>query len=190
LDKGINSDYRWKTEIYNPSNLLIASHFSNKCTYPSALSTVCSLNETLQILPPTGNWTNGTYAAYLKEYNVNSFALATLDSVQYNILNTSVNDSGIKITEPITSGTGTSTLDQWDSYVEMMGMGVNSISRLFFALIIITVIALMGMKLVGGDAAMVGAFAPYIFFTYIEFIPKWIFIILIIMLILKSKIFR
>lgn len=183
------NDYRWKTELNDPSGLMVASHFSEYCTKPF-FSLTCSLNETLLINPPVTNWTAGIYTAYLKEYNVNSYALATLDSVTFTVLNTSSNNTGVTITTPITSGTGITTLNQWDEYVSFLGWGVNPISRLFFALMIITIVGLIGMKLAGGDAAMVGAFAPYIFFTYIEFIPKWIFIILVLMLVLKSKIFR
>ena len=142
------------------------------------------------IFNPGTNWTTGNQTAKLWEIRTSTNAKSLLDTASIIIDTNTTDTANVSVEIPITSGTGATTLNQWDSYVEMMGMGVNSISKLFFALIIITVISLMGMKMAGGDAAMVGAFAPYIFFTYIEYIPKWIFIILIIMLILKSKIFR
>jgi hypothetical protein len=37
---------------------------------------------------------------------------------------------------------------------------------------------------------MVFAFIPYAFFTFIDYIPKWIFIITIILMAIVSKAFR
>lgn len=137
-----------------------------------------------------GNWTTGNQTAKLWEIRTSVNTKSLLDTASISLTSNTTDSTNITIDVPITTGSGVTTLNQWDLYVSYLGWGVNPISKLFFALMVITIVGLIGMKLTNGDTAMVGAFAPYIFFTYIEYIPKWIFIILIIMLILKSKVFR
>jgi len=188
------NDYFYEIALYDSNGLkfftqtIPSSAFVETGNFIDGYGADASGSYTFQ---PAGNWTTGNQTGKLWEVKSNTNIKALLDTETIIIdTNMTNSDTNVTVITPITSGSGLETLNQWDSYVGMMGMGVNSISKLLFALIIITVIALMGMKLAGGESAMVGAFAPYIYFTYIEYIPKWIFIILIIMLVLKSKIFR
>ena len=76
-----------------------------------------------------------------------------------------------------------------DSYVDLLGWGVNSFSRLAFSIIVMIVLFSMGMlmfKSTGGASVLaLGAFA---IFTAVGFIPIWIIIVLV--LVLASKVLR
>jgi hypothetical protein len=76
-----------------------------------------------------------------------------------------------------------------DSYVTLLGWGINSLSRLAFSIIVMLIGFAMGMlmfKHVG--AASVPALGAFAIFTAIGYIPIWIIIVLV--LLLASKVLR
>jgi len=87
---------------------------------------------------------------------------------------------------------GIDPMDALDSYVLWLGMGFNETAKLAFAIIVITVMGVVALWMSGGrgDIASIVVFAPYAFMTYIGYIPKWIFVIVVILTALALKIFR
>ena len=79
--------------------------------------------------------------------------------------------------------------DFWLGLVSLMGQGTGEQAKMLFAIIIITIITAIGFKLVG-STALILSFGCYIWFTFINFIPKWIFILVVIILAIASRMFR
>lgn len=148
-------------------------------------SYTCSMSGHVIFSTVTG-WENGTYTAKLVELP----STAVLDSATYTILNKSGTIATSISSQPINSGSNAISVNQIDNWTSLLGLGTSPISKLLFALIIITVVGLIAMRAAGGMVAALAMFAPYIFFTYIEYIPKWIFIVVIIMLAIVSRVFR
>jgi len=103
--------------------------------------------------------------------------------------------SGVPTTTPSPTAAGADGIDPMDaldSYVLWLGMGFNETSKLAFAIIVITVMGVIALWMSGGrgDIASIVVFAPYAFMTYIGYIPKWIFVIVVILTALALKIFR
>lgn len=184
--------WKWKIVLYDPNNVAIYQFYSPNCQFIGILGLTCGVNET-KILSPEHDWTPGIWKAKLYEYNVVTQEIALLDvSSPWTVLNASEsqNASAVGLSETdIYSNGGADTIGQIDSMVLWLGLGQNQVSKFLFALIWIGVFAIFGMKY-GGNVSMTGAFIPYIFFTYIEYIPKWVFIIVVVMMISIAKVFR
>jgi hypothetical protein len=147
------------------------------------------MNETLSISPPITNWTTGIYTAYLKEYNVDTYSESTLATDTTNVLNVSGNNTGIAITEPITSGTGTTALGTIDGITGLLGFGINPISKFVFAMILIITFMFFGyiatkLDTMGG---IIAASLPFCFFVFISYIPLWTVIIVVLIIAFKGK---
>jgi hypothetical protein len=186
------SPYRWMVVMTDPNGVSKDVYQTGQCVM-SFLSTTCTVSETLEFAYPSNGWLNGTWSASLYEINTivpNRALIAT--SPQFTVLNTSLeNQSQISNpTIPITSGTAPQAISLIDGFVSWLGMGVNSVSKLLFAMILIGMMATIGLIYGNGNVAMVFAFIPYAFFTFIDYIPKWIFIITIILMAIVSKAFR
>ena len=184
-------NYRWKIDLIDPNNVVIASYISPQCT-SNIIS--CHINET-KIFQPLGYWQSGFWHANLYEYNINTFRSALLYTSQsWNILNASDSANASIANPPTTdlnSGQNPQTISTIDTWVLWLGLGLSDVSKLLFSLIVIGIFFIVGLSITkSGDIALTGSFIPYIFFTYISYIPKWIFIILIIMLIIRSRVFR
>jgi len=188
------SDYRWMISMTDPNGVSKDVYQTSDCSFP-ALSFTCSVSETLEFAWPSPGWLPGDWTAKLYEINTvipNRALLAT--SSTFTVLNTTVeNQSSIlNPTIPITSGTAPQAISLIDGFVSWLGLGVNSVSKFLFAGIIIAICGAIGFLIRGGNGniAMVFAFLPYAFFTMIDYIPKWIFIITIILLAIVSRAFR
>jgi hypothetical protein len=91
------------------------------------------------------------------------------------------------VTDPSTQG----TITQIDNIVGLMGFGINPISKFLFVVILTIGLFIVGMYY--GKSGMIGlalSSLPYTFFAYISYVPKWTFIIYIILLIVIAKVFR
>jgi hypothetical protein len=201
VNYGINDQaYRWQIRLVDPNGVTVNSWDSGECD-DSGL-THCELTILRDYLPPAIGWQAGTWYVKLYEHKIDStlfgdapsgnLALLTT-SATWNVLNSSANNSGI-INDPIesiNSPSNLATITLIDNYVGLLGFGVNDISKLLFSLLIIAILFIVG--LIYAKNGMIGfalASIPYVFFTYISYIPKWIFIVYIITLIIIAKVFR
>jgi len=87
---------------------------------------------------------------------------------------------------------GISPTDSLDTYVRALRMGLNPTSKLLFSIILIIIfgIAALWFSKGQGNIAALVMFAPYAFFLYVDYIPKWTFIIVIILIGISTKLFR
>ena len=148
---------------------------------------------------PTTAWTNGTYQVKLYEVNALSGTPSLLLTDSFIV----INQSGIGIipgtgtgtgqlpNEELLTGTNPEAIAVIDQFVYLLGMGLNTVSKMLFTLIVAVVLGIIALWLSkDGNIAALVMFAPFAFFTYIEYIPKWIFVIVIIMLAIISRVFR
>lgn len=187
------SDYRWSIALTDPNGVSQTIVQSPKCMYDGILDSTCQISSTMGITAPPNGWLAGSWTAKLYEINIvtqNRALIAT--SSAFTVLNTSLENQSIAPPpfEPITSGTAATTISKIDDMLNFFGFGVNAVSKLLFSMVIIAIFLIVGLIYGKPDIAMVLAFVPYAFFTFIEYIPKWIFIILIILLAIYSKVFR
>jgi hypothetical protein len=185
-------DYTWVINLIDPNGVSV-SHTQLSTYSVGFFDPSVSLHGSLQYPAPSNKWIDGSWTARLYEANVDTGTTTLLTISAPTIVNSSLNSSGIiqPPTGTIDSPESAAAISQFDLYVSMLGYGINPVSKMLFSLIVITimgVIALIWSK--RGDVAMLIMFAPYAFLTYIEYIPKWIFIIVIIMLAIMSKVFR
>jgi hypothetical protein len=199
---GVDSqNYRWQIHLVDPNGATVNSWDSPACT-DSLFYGTCSLSIDREYTAPSGGWMAGNWYVKLYEHKVGSslvgaevgnLALLTT-SATWNVYNASVsaNNTGIigNPTESLTSISNQATIAQFDWIVALMGLGVNSVSKFLFALIIIVIMFVVGLIWGNGNIGLALSTIPYTFFTYIEYVPKWVFIIYIIMLIVISKVFR
>lgn len=187
------SDYRWSIALTDPNGVSQTIVQSPKCMYDGILDSTCQISSTMGINAPPNGWLAGSWIAKLYEINIvtqNRALIAT--SSAFTVLNTSLENQSIAPPpfEPITSGTAATTISKIDEMLNFFGFGVNAVSKLLFSMVIIAIFLIVGLIYGNGSIAMVLAFVPYAFFTFIEYIPKWIFIITIILLAIASKVFR
>lgn len=186
-------DYRWMISMTDPNGVSQDIVQSPACRYDSFLDFTCQVYSSMGIPAPQNGWLAGTWTAKLYEINIidpNRALIATSSS--FTVLNTSLENQSIIPPPyiPPTSGTAPQAITLIDGFVSWLGMGVNSVSKLLFAMIIIAMAATVGLMKGNGNIAMVFAFVPYAFFTFIDYIPKWIFIISIILIAIVSRAFR
>jgi len=195
-DNGLiaTDDYRWMVSMVDPNGVSKDVYQTPKCNLPF-LSFTCSVSETLEFAWPDPGWLQGAWTAKLYEINTvtpNRALIAT--SSVFTVLNTSLENQSVinPPTIPITSGTAPQAINLIDGFVLWMGMGSNSVSKFLFAGIIIAICGTIGfmIKRGNGNVAMVFAFLPYAFFSMIDYIPKWVFIISIILFAIASRVFR
>jgi hypothetical protein len=201
VNYGINDQaYRWQIKLIDPNGVTVNSWDTGGCDDSGI--THCELSILQEYSPPSIGWQAGTWYVKLYEHKIDStlfgdapsgnLALLTT-SATWNVLNSSTNTTGT-INDPvesINSPSNLATITLIDNYVGLLGFGINSTSKLLFSLLIIVILFIVG--LIYAKNGMIGfalASIPYVFFTYISYIPKWIFIIYIITLIIVAKVFR
>lgn len=186
-------DYRWMIAMTDPNGVTQDIVQSPACMYDSILDTTCQITSSMGIQAPSNGWLSGSWSAKLYEINTITLDRALIaTSSSFTVLNTSEENQSI-IPPPFippTSGTAPQAISIIDGWVSWLGLGVNSVSKLLFAMIIIAIAGTVGLIWGNGNIAMVFAFVPYAFFTFIDYIPKWIFIITIILMAIVSKAFR
>ncbi len=200
---GIDSqNYRWQIHLVDPNGATVNSWDSPACE-DSLFYGICSLSIYREYAAPSGGWMEGNWYVKLYEHKVGSslvgaevgnLALLTT-SATWNVYNASVSANATGTigdpTESLNSPSNLQTISQIDGYVALLGFGINSTSKLLFSLLIISMMFVIGLVYSrNGNIGMALATAPYIFFTYIGYIEKWIFIIYIIMLIVIAKVFK
>lgn len=187
------NDYRWMISMTDPNGVTRDVIQSPACSFDSLLDTTCQVFSSMGINAPPNGWLQGVWTAKLYEINtVTSSRALVSTSTSFTVLNTTEENQSI-IPPPFippTSGTAPQTISIIDGFVSWLGLGVNSVSKLLFAMIIIAIAATVGLIWGNGNIAMVFAFVPYSFFTFIDYIPKWIFIITIILMAIVSRVFR
>jgi len=170
-------------KLYNCVAVATAIDINDFITNPAAAVAGANTIEFSQIT----DWTNGTYSVSLIEVPPN----AELDSDSFIVLAQSGNITTAIPQININSPQNQIAIGYFDGWVSLFGMGINDVSKLYFSLLVITIVALIALAISrNGMIAMVLSFAPYIFFTFIGYIPKWIFIIVIILMAIVSKVFR
>jgi len=186
-------DYRWMIALTDPNGVTTDIIQSPECSYSSPLDFTCQVDSTMGIHAPPSGWLQGTWYAKLYEINtVDPSRTLITTSSGFTVLNTSKENQSV-IQPPFippTAGTAPQAISKIDNFVSWLGMGVNSVSKLLFAMIIIAIAATVGLLKGNGNVAMVFAFVPYAFFTFIDYIPKWVFIIAIILIAIASRAFR
>jgi hypothetical protein len=173
---------------------------SDTCTYADAFTLAfaapttvignCTASGSYTVSTPV-YWTPGTYTLRMNELNLSSGINGIVVSNTFNVLNISGTLTTTGGTNSIAEGSSPAAIVMFDNFVSLLGFGINSVSKLLFSLAIITIVGILALWFgKRGDVAALIMFAPYIFFTYIEYIPKWIFIVVIILLAIASKVFR
>lgn len=186
----ISKHYKWKIELVDPAGVAIDSRFSGGCDL-NVLNTECTIGGTLEYPVPTTNWTNGTWTANLYEYNIDTYTLAILDTSTFTVYF----NSTTPIPEPqetLESGTGTTALSIIDGWVGLLGLGVNSISKFLFGMLITLSVMFFGFiatKFNSMGGAIAGAL-PYTFFVFVEFFPIWTVIIVVMVIALRTGWFK
>jgi hypothetical protein len=180
------NNYRWKMQLNDPNGAQVAFHLSGTCIEDGFS---CSMNETLSISQPTTNWTSGTYTAYLKEYNIDTYTESTLATDTTTVLNRSGNNSGVAITESPLSGTGPTALSIIDNLTGLLGFGINPISKFIFAMILIIAFMFFGYIATKYDTmgGIIAASLPFCFFVFISYIPLWTIVIVVLIIAFKGK---
>ena len=134
-------------------------------------------------------WNNGSYTVKLMEVPSN----AILATNTFAVLNLSGQlTSGSNPPPSVTAGTAPKTISLIDGFVGMLGMGVNAVSKLLFALIVIALAMLAGFIATGREVfgGVIIGLIPYLFFTFIEYLPVWGVVILGIVVAIKIGFFR
>lgn len=198
---GINDQaYRWQIKLVDPNGVTVNSWDSGECD-DSGL-THCELTILREYSPPSIGWQAGTWYVKLYEHKIDStvfgdapsgnLALLTT-SATWNVLNSSTNITGT-ISDPvesISSPSSLATISLIDGYVSLMGFGVNGVSKFLFALVWAVMLFVVGLYF--AKSGMIGlalSSLPYTFFAYIGYVPKWVFITYIILLVIISRVFR
>lgn len=190
--------YSFRIDLLNPSGAAVGTYTPvGSCESPDALDFLfprsynCAAYQGSAIsFSSPAPWVNGTYSVKMYEHNGSTGADALLASDSFIVLNQTGNLSTASTIIDVKSGANAIAVNQIDQFVDLLGFGVNSVSKLLFSVIIITVIGIIAIKISGGTVAMVVMFAPYVFFTFIDYIPKWIFIVVLILLAIASRVFR
>lgn len=200
---GVDSqDYRWQLRLVDPNGVTVNSWDSSACV-DSVFYGTCSLTILREYSPPSGGWMEGNWYVKLYEHKVGSslvgaevgnLALLTT-SATWNVYNASVSANATGIigspTEPIDSPSSIQTISQIDGIVGLMGFGINGVSKFLFVLLITISLFIVGLYY--SRSGMIGlalSSLPYTFFAYISYVPKWTFIIYIILLLVVAKVFR
>ena len=184
-------------DIINPDGVMMKQQAVGKCVdtwAPLNPTGRCTITGLYQFNAPSNGWQGGSWYAKLYESADGGHVALLTTSATWNVyggnesLNATVISDG---EEPITSTSNQATISQIDGYVGLLGFGVNSVSKFLFALIFSVVLFVIGMYY--GKSGMIGlalSSFPYVFFAYIGYIPKWVFIIYVILLIVISRVFR
>ncbi len=195
------SELNWDVRTISPAGLTeIYSDIGLTCERTSSLywmpyadtSYTCVAQKSKQLVLSEGErWTNGTWNIQLTE--TYSGSVATLDSDSWNVLELLSLQQPSIISGASSTPTSTDdieTIGYLDGLVGLLGFGISSTSKLLFALAITVTVVIFGFVMSGKNqfGGMIAGLASYAFFTYIDYIPKWILIIVI--LVLASKYFR
>jgi len=186
-------DYRWMIAMTDPNGVSTDIIQSPECFYSNIFDTTCSVDSTLGMHAPPNGWIQGIWTAELYEININSPNRALIaTSEEFVVLNTTVENQSVipPPIEGINSGSAPQAISDIDQMVAWLGMGINSVSKLLFAMIWIAAFGVIGLYKSNGNIAMALSFVPYGFFTFIDYIPRWMFVIYIILLAIVSKAFR
>ena len=192
------ADYRWRIDLVDPNGVVVYPASTPTCVDSWDIINPtgrCLLTQKYRFSAPSAGWMAGTWTLNLYETGLNDH-LAYLATNTFNVYNGSINNSGSTIStpeEPITSDSNQEAIGLMDGYVGLMGLGISGVTKFLFSLILVVVFFVAGLLLGkgnAGSAAIALSTIPYTFFTYINYIPKWVFIIYIIMLIMISKVFR
>jgi hypothetical protein len=201
VNYGINDQaYRWQIKLIDPNGVTVNSWDTGECD-ASGL-THCELSILREYSPPSTGWQPGQWYVKLYEHKIDgtlfgaapmgNLALLTA-SATWAVLNSSVNSTGTigDPSESINSPGNQVTISLFDNYVGLLGFGIDGVSKFLFALLVIILLFVVGMYY--GKSGMIGlalSSLPYTFFAYISYVPKWTFIIYIILLVVISKVFR
>jgi len=196
MDTGITSgqftllplNYNWVINLVDPNGVVVNHYQTGKCAVDFF---TCHIMGSLSYTAPSIGWWAGAWTAKLYEVNtITGHTTLITVSTPFTVIGNS-SDTIAPPTEPITSGTAPDAIIAIDWWVTLLGLGLNVVSKMAFSLVLITLIGLVVLLVSKrGDVAALAMFAPYAFFTYINYIPKWIFIIVIIMLAIISRVFR
>jgi hypothetical protein len=185
-------DYRWEIDLIDPEGVIIDTTVSPAC---SVNFFTCSVNYSL-IYVPRPYWAPGAWSAKLYEKkNSNTLRALIATSAPWTILNASQSANatkGVVPTTAISSGSGVTALTSIDGWTALFGLGVNAISKFLFAMVIIVIFMIIGCLLTRGElsGAVILGVLPYMFFTFIEYLPAWAIIILGIVVAIKIGFFR
>lgn len=186
--------------LYN-GTLLNSHPIGGSCTNIGALAILlygqnavsnCTASGSYSLSSVTG-WAPGTYSLQLIEQNSTSGVQAIVDEDTYIVLNQSGTLVGtVPYSPSITSGTAPATLALFDGFVSLLGWGVNPVSKFAFALIVIALCMLTGFIATKGQifGGVIIGLIPYLFFTFIEYVPAWGIVILGIVVAIKIGFFR
>jgi len=139
------------------------------------------------LFTPSTYWGSGNYIVKLYEVNISSGANAFLSSDAFTVLNQSGTPITATKSTDIHTGDNQESLNQLDGILIYTGLGVSDISRFFMALFLTILAVVIGNKWKDGSGYIIGI-GSYSFFTYIDWIPEWI--IIVVILALASKWFR
>jgi hypothetical protein len=201
----VNEAYRWQYRLIDPNGVSVKTWDSSACDYgDTTFEKYCELSTKEDLTAPSTGWQSGSWYVKLYEHKIDTTLfgdapkgnLALLStSAAWTVLNQneSANSTGTigNPEESLDSPDNLQTISQIDGYVGLLGFGVNSVSKFLFALIFAIVLFVIGMYY--GKSGMIGlalSSFPYVFFAFIGYIPKWVFIIYVILLIVISKVFR
>ena len=210
---GVSMNYLWRIDMIDVNGVSIASGTTGFCQ-KSWTEYSCSLNGSITYNHPANNWNDGIYYFRLFEISLPTANIGyVMQSSPISILNASgkiVPSTSTSTTRPANESWGTpdmpnsishstSLLDKW---VGTMGLGVNNQTRFLFAVVVIMLFIMMaGIATRNNVVAMAAGFMPFAFFSAIsldadaraagiEFIPKWMIVLFIILIALSVRIFR
>ena len=201
VNYGINDQaYRWQIKLVDPNGVTVNSWDTGECDASGI--THCELSILQEYTAPSTGWQAGNWYVKLYEHKIDdtlfgdaakgNLALLTT-SATWNVLNASTNATGAisPPIESIDSPGNLATISLFDGYVGLMGFGINGVSKFLFALAITVIMFVVGMYLgKSGDIGLALSSLPFTFFIYISYVPKWVFVVYIIMLIMLSRVFR
>jgi hypothetical protein len=195
-------NYRWEINLQDPNGVIVSPTSTGACIYtwaPLNPFGTCIFNTILDYPAPATGWINGSWTAKLYEADINNYSHRALIATAnpWNVYDAAISANASIISPPIesaTSGTGASALATIDGWTVLLGLGVNGISKFLFAVIVIAFFMVIGGLIFWKAGALSGAviFAavPYCFFTYIEYVPAWVIVILGIIVAMKIGFFR
>jgi len=85
-----------------------------------------------------------------------------------------------------------SSLSIIDSWTAMFGLGVNSISKFLFGLVITIFFIVIGFILTRNNpfGGLIVGVIPYAFFTYIEYFPLWVVVVIFLVIAVRMGWFK
>ena len=186
--------YRWRVDIVDPNGVMVNQVSTSTCVdswAPLNPTGRCLMTQAYRYSSPSAGWLPGTWTANLYETAAGGH-VAYLASTTWNVYNGSTNGTGTisNPIEPITSDSNQATITLFDNYVGLLGFGINSVSKFLFSLLIIIILFVVGMWKGSGNIGLALATIPYTFFTFIGYVPKWVFVVYIIMLVMIAKVFK